>query len=419
MKFNRIKNLFLCSVGLSFLLEPSSASSVITTMARSLSSTANVYAVHHPLRFYNTLPEGFKLIELSQKGLAPWSDKKQKNNSSEEITPIDISKFCADRERGLLYRFQSWKEIESEKKEKFPLPDTKLETFDRCSEQPDLSDLVESMGLVESSFKLEAGVLSAIGTGLIIRSDAILTAAHNLTFEPEDGHKIKHQTTAKSVKFHPKYDSGKPLKTFKIADYKVPNEWSLAKDPAYDFAVLFLKNSELKPKIRLASIEKGRTLPISTTVAGYPKDILSKAGLKIQNEPLSSYAHNGELKKISDCYRFIDYNCFTDEGMSGGPVLIRDLPMFSIGIHTNGGEDLNWGVHYTDHVVSYLNKWFNERDETTISEDDIILKTIKEISTSEAEKEYLNSHIDVLREYPKENLRSYLTIMVHMYRSKK
>jgi V8-like Glu-specific endopeptidase len=424
MKLNNIiRKVFLTSLGLTLTLYSSFGSGIFSSsLLRRTSPTATTYvaqtALINSVRFCSTLPKGFKLIEISQEGLAPWSDKKQTSHS-EESKPIDVTKFCADRERGLLYQFQSWKELETEKEEKFPLFKTKLETFDRCSDHQELSDLLESMGLVESFFDLESGQLRALGTGLMIRPDAVLTAAHNLTIDPEDSPKVKKSTNAKDVGFLLKYDSGKPLKTLRVSGYKVPNEWLFGRDAAYDFAVLFLENSEMTPKIKLASIEKWMDLPISTRVAGYPKEILEKSGLRVINRPLSSYAHSGEIKNISDCNRFLNYNCFTEEGMSGGPILIRDLPTVSIGVHTTGRWDLNRGVHHTDHMVGYLNKWFSEHKESNQIEDEDILKKIKELSKSDEEKEYLISNIHVIREYPRENTRAYLGFMLHTFRSRK
>jgi V8-like Glu-specific endopeptidase len=422
MKLNHIiRKVFLTSLGLTLTLYSSFGSGMLSSSIGRTSMQTTAYlqtAQRSAARFCSTLPKGFKLIELSQKGLAPWSDKKQKT-SSEEIEQIDITKFCVDRERGLLYRFQSWTELKAEREEKFPLFKTKLETFDRCTDQPDLSDLLESMGLVESFFDLDSGQLVALGTGLMIRPDAILTAAHNLTIDPKDSPKVKKSMNAKEVEFLLKYDSGKPSKTLKISDYKVPNEWLFGRDEAYDFAVLFLENSEIMPKIRLASIEKWMNLPISTRVAGYPKDIPEKSGLRVVNTPLSSYAHSGEIKNISDCGRFLNYNCFTEEGMSGGPIVIKDFPTVSIGVHTTGRWDLNRGVHYTDHMIGYLNKWFSEREDSNQVKNDDIIKTIKELSGSDDEKEHLISNIQVIKEYPKETIRSYLGFMLHTYRSKK
>lgn len=422
MKLNHIiRKVFLTSLGLTLTLYSSFGSGILSSsLLRKTSYPATTYVAQtvrlSSFRFCSTLPKGFKLIEISQEGLAPWSDKKQTSHG-EESKPIDVTKFCADHERGLLYRFQSWKELEEEKEEKFPLFKTKVETFDRCSDQPVLSDLIESMGLVESLFDLESGQLSALGTGLMIRPDAILTAAHNLTIDPKDSPKVKTSKNAKEVVFLLKYDCGKPLKTLKISDYKVPNQWLFGRDEAYDFAVLFLENSEIMPKIRLASIEKWMDLPISTRVAGYPKEILGKSGLRVLNTPLSSYAHSGELRSISDCNRFLNYSCFTEEGMSGGPVLIRDLPI-CIGVHTTGRWDLNRGVHHTDHMMYYLDKWFSERKKANQSAINDIKEIIKELSNSDEEREYLNSNINVVKEYPKESIRSCLAIMIQMYRSK-
>ena len=91
----------------------------------------------------------------------------------------------------------------------------------------------------------------------------------------------------------------------------------------------------------------------------------------------------------------------------------------SIGVHTTGRWDLNRGVHHTDHMVGYLNKWFSEQKESNQIEEEDILKKIKELSKSDEEKEYLISNIHVIREYPRENTRAYLGFMLHTFRSRR
>jgi hypothetical protein len=202
MKLNHIvRKLFLTSLGLTLTLYSIFGSGIpSSSLLRRISPTATTYvaqtALLNPVRFCSTLPKGFKLIKISQEGLAPWSNEKQKLRSTES-KQIDITKFCADRERGLLYQFQSWKELEIEREEKVSLFKTKLEPFDQCSDQPELSDLLESMGLEESFFDLESAKLRALGTGFMIRQDAVLTAAHNLTIDPEDRPKVNESTTCK------------------------------------------------------------------------------------------------------------------------------------------------------------------------------------------------------------------------------
>lgn len=415
-----LKTVFLFSVSCS-LFNVSCAASAFSSswMRRGATSQAthSIQTLAQSVRFCSSLPDGIRLISLSQKGLAPWSDKRQKT-SAEELSSIDVSKFCADHERGLLYRFQSWQELEKEKTptpEKFPLFKTKMETFDRCSDHKELLDLVESMGLVESTFKIADGQLSALGTGLMVRPDAILTAAHNLTIDPADSPKVKKSKVATNVNFLLRYDDGKPLKRLKVSGYKVPKEWLIGRDKAYDFAVLFLGNSELEPKVRLASVDSTMKLPIPTRVAGYPKEVPNSAGIRVQNKPLSSYAHSGELRKMSDCSMFLDYSCFTEEGMSGGPILIRDHPTFSIGVHTTGNWDLNRGVHHADHMIAYMNKWFEEREASDESTDELS-SLITELAATDEEAAYLASNIEKLKTYPKENLRSYISVLLDVFR---
>lgn len=129
-----IRKVFLTSLGLTLTLSSSFGSGILSSsLLRRASHPATTYVAQSArlssVRLCSTLPKGIKLIEISQEGLAPWSDKKQTSHG-EEIKPIDVTKFCADHERGLLYRYQSWKELEEEKEEKFPLFKTKVETFD-------------------------------------------------------------------------------------------------------------------------------------------------------------------------------------------------------------------------------------------------------------------------------------------------
>lgn len=206
-----IRKTILNSLGLILLFNPSFGSSMLSSsvLRRTLipattyvSQAASVSA----LRFCSTIPEGFDIIEFNRKHKAPWLDKKQAKK--EEI--LDISQFCADPERGILYRYQS-SGNSGDKKETFPLFKTKVSTFDRCSDQSECIDVFNAKGLVESFFDLDDKSIIASESGLLSDSNTVLTAEYN---HPEDSPKIKTSFKANKLNLFLRYDDGKSQNTF-------------------------------------------------------------------------------------------------------------------------------------------------------------------------------------------------------------
>lgn len=77
-------------------------------------ATHSIQALTQSIRFCSSLPHGMRIASLRQNGLAPSLAEKRQKTSAAENPSIDIAKFCADNERGLLYRFQSWQELAKE-----------------------------------------------------------------------------------------------------------------------------------------------------------------------------------------------------------------------------------------------------------------------------------------------------------------
>lgn len=95
------------------------SNTINSTLFRRIIPSAKTAVVQHTLmnsiRTCSKLPDGIKLIELSQEGLAPWADPKQPNATV--YGRIDISKFTADPESGRLFRFQTKEEMEEERRQ--------------------------------------------------------------------------------------------------------------------------------------------------------------------------------------------------------------------------------------------------------------------------------------------------------------
>jgi len=409
----------IIKMGLSIILHSSFAPGMLSSSCFNKAGSSHMVSsvLCSSGRFCSSLPKGFKLIELSQKGLAPWEDKKQ-TKTPNSFQEIDITKFCSDPESGILYRYQSSKNKSlSEQEENFPLFKKKAHPFDRCSEQAELSQVYQSIGLVESYYDLGDGKgISTAGTGFLIRPDTVLTAAHNLTLDPSDKIQIKSSMKADVVNFLFKHDDGKTDKVLAVSEYKIPKEWEIGRDKTYDFALLFLEHSITSPMVQLATVLEQMSLPIPVTVVGYPELIPSKEGIIVKNDPLCSYANSGDLKEVSNGRKIIGYDSFTHEGMSGGPVLPKGLPI-SIGVHTRGGLDLNRGVHNTKYMKSYLQQWFDERANVKNDAESKIIKLILELAKNSQEQEYLLSKKGTLKDYSEENYRAYMTVLLNAYRN--
>ncbi len=417
----RKKGIFLrVGISLAILANTVTAAEMFSTALRRVcAQTTLSIPKRYPLaqvRFCRSIPDGLKMFEFSRKNRAPWLDSTQ-SKEQKESGFLDISEFCADPERDILYRYQSSSSQEIPQ-ESFPLFKKKVEAFDRCSEQKDLDAVYQSMGLVESYYDLgeSLGGITTAGTGFFIDTDVILTAAHNLTLDPKDSSKIKikNPMRADSVKFFFKHDNGVCEHIIPVAEYKIPKEWEIGRDKKYDFALMFLEKSVIEPRISLSTVKKEMKVPIPTCVAGYPDEVPTPVGVTVKNSPLCSYAHSGELKEISDCRKIIGYDCFTNAGMSGGPVLVKGWPI-AIGVHTRGGLDLNRGVHHSEHMEGYLRKWLDDR-ERSVEEGAEVIEIISELSNSGEEREYLLSNLYKIKAYPKESIRQYISVILDMYR---
>lgn len=381
------------------------------------------YCDHQKIRTFSrvcsSVPDFVKIVDFKRTKFSPWNSKQQKMQTG--TSPIDLSEFCADPERDILYRYQSAQKLTTPgpDKEKFPLFKQPWSSFNKLSVNKSMEDVFRSIGLVESVYDLGGtDSLTTLGTGFLIFRDTVLTAAHNVVLDPSDSDKITTPKSPSTIKFHLSYDSDNSDHVHTVSYYKTAKEWDLSRDNKYDFSALFFSESIQETNIKLATVKKGMALPIPLGVAGYPYWIAAQNhfGLKKVNKPLCAYVTDGELKEISDCRKRIGYNCFTASGVSGGPVLIKDWPIV-VGVHTNGNLDLNRGVHYSDHMVSYLDKWVKEHETKEQSDNENkIMEMIDEISKSELEKKLLTDKLDKLKEYPLDSLKTYMSVILDFHR---
>jgi V8-like Glu-specific endopeptidase len=259
------------------------------------------------------------------------------------------------REGPVRYPFFDKSDLEKTQEEAFLEIEGKLKEFHKCSEEA--PEIAKALGRIESTFDINGKEEVCYGSGLLIEPDVVLTAAHNIKC------KIKGEfREVDQVEFFLGYDELKNRKLSEVLYWRMPKEWMNSRRKDYDYALLFLKEKLDAPKIVLTTYnfsEHGRHLQ----VPGYPSSIIKKDFEEKENNPVSSYINRGELISFSEDQKTIIHNASTFYGMSGGPILLADLPI-AIGVHAYGGKNnkANLGIHYSDHMQHDIAIWMKERE---------------------------------------------------------
>ena len=200
-------------------------------------------------------------------------------------------------------------------------------------------------GLLEIQFAAEV----RYGTAWLIGPRTLATAAHNL-LHPEVGEAV-------GLEVGMAYDGESARGGWhRIVDCRFDEGWRKQPNPeeGYDYAVLKIGDSTVGDQLGWFRFEdykdaKLENMPVS--IFGYPMD-------SERFQQFHMYRGRGQVHDVNS--RLIRYNCDTDEGMSGGPVIVRfGEQRVAVGIHVAGGIDSNAGTRINDAAHALFNKYRN------------------------------------------------------------
>ena len=203
-----------------------------------------------------------------------------------------------------------------------------------------------SIGLLK--ILLKSGELR-YGTAWLIGPRTLATAAHNL-LSPEAG---EADTLEVGMAYDGKLAHGG---WHRIVDCKFNKGWRKWLDPrkGYDYAVLKIKDSAVGKKLRwfgFADYKDAKFDNMLVNIFGYPMD-------RERFQQFHMYGVSGRVLAVNS--RLIHYNCATDDGMSGGPVIARfGEQRIVVGIHVAGGTHSNVGTRINDAAYALFNKYRN------------------------------------------------------------
>jgi V8-like Glu-specific endopeptidase/Ran GTPase-activating protein (RanGAP) involved in mRNA processing and transport len=217
-------------------------------------------------------------------------------------------------------------------------------------------------GLVSSIFYYEdnKGVrkeLLYLGTGTLIASNLVLTAAHNL-YEKETRYG-KVVGAVKKVKFYPAINRNQTVFGEQtVREFYYPPEFRDSNDDEEDYGLMVLENpvGEMTGYFGLSVLPPDQIKGLTINVTGYPADKVEKK--KYQYE---MWGMEGSPKEINQ--NFITYEIDTYSGQSGSGVWYRKADdYFVVGIHVLGDPVLgrNKATLLTKARYETIRKWVAE-----------------------------------------------------------
>ena len=185
-----------------------------------------------------------------------------------------------------------------------------------------------------------AGGSSATGTGFLVGPDIVLTAAHMVNDLDYGNASSISVTPAKNGNTEPPYE------TFKGTTIYLPDKWNGSRYPAYDWAVIRLKNLN------------GTSTTIGNKIGYFDLKYLSGDSLNTISVFVTGYAGDkseGTMWRSGGSITYTEtnliyYDCDTGKGDSGAPVTNSANKV--IGIHIGVSGASNRGVRVTQEVVS-------------------------------------------------------------------
>ena len=198
------------------------------------------------------------------------------------------------------------------------------------------------------------------GSGTLISSNIIITAAHNFYNEKLGlAHSIEFLAGANGKNCQAKssishfYFPEKYKEDCKFTDYKIfQNDYAIG--------ILDKPLSTAVGHYGLSIIPEEKLKMITINVTGYPAEKPEKGANDYQ-----LWGMKGNILK-KDTFGLIHYEIDTEPGQSGSGIWYKDGNNFYvIAVHVFGSEKYNGGVLLTEERITTINKWINEHDKNS------------------------------------------------------
>lgn len=184
------------------------------------------------------------------------------------------------------------------------------------------------------------------GTGFLISNNVVVTAGHCF-YDSEKGF-------ATSIYVTPGRNGllSAPFGVTAAENGVVAMRWYQYQDPNYDWAVFRVYGTLIGNHgfLNYSSVDDV-TSAMTANICGYPKNVGASSITRYKQYEMSGLVNN------YNNYRF-SYTIDTSGGQSGAPILNESNAV--IGIHTQGGSALNYGVKITNEMSNYFNTYIAE-----------------------------------------------------------
>lgn len=207
-------------------------------------------------------------------------------------------------------------------------------------------------GIVAIRFRNMSLDSYGFGSGTLIASNLVLTAAHNLYERELFGEEQTGRAT--EIRFLPAIDGHSlPFRESKVKQFYYPDEY--VKNGKEDYGLLVLENSigDFTGFFGLGIIPEELSEKLEVNITGYPAD-------KVKNKPkyYEMWSMKGPIKNIKD--DLLHYEIDTYKGQSGSSVWYKDgQDYFVIGVHIQGDELLkvNKATFLTESRFNQIEQW--------------------------------------------------------------
>jgi len=263
------------------------------------------------------------------------------------------------------------------------------------------------------------------GTGVLVGSDIVLTAAHYI----DPYRQLKDDIDPRNTTFSPSYKEHPATETYKCKTVYIPPKYYEDQiSEQHDWAILVLMdNAGNKIKSECDAVDwptckeydDNKILTLVISIIGFPGEY---GGNELRKT-------DGYISQILS--KRFSYPLTTSAGQGGGPIYVQDgNQVFVVGIHQKGGDTIgfidmnstqvpickeNWGVRITAEILDKIEELqkklvLGEADKET--EDTIIVSSIENME--KVMKNYKFSSVVVTKEWI--TLESHLLPALNLFR---